>query len=131
MILFVFFYVSGDHRYLHVLTHSSPTRLSSDPRAVVPADADPHRRLAGPLAMLAPARDGIEDAMTALNGPRRVVRPLLHRAEHDQGAVADEFVHGTAEFEHDRRHHLPELRQQLGERIRWQRAAKQDRTSVG
>src|SRR3546814_17877721 len=79
--------------------------------------------------MLAPARDGIEDAMTALNGPRRVVRPLLHRAEHDQGAVADEFVHGTAEFEHDRRHHLPELRQQLGERIRWQRAAKQAETA--
>src|SRR3546814_17185623 len=26
----VVFYVSGDHRYLHVLTHSFPTRRSSD-----------------------------------------------------------------------------------------------------
>src|SRR3546814_4602052 len=28
--LFFFFYLFGDHRYLHVLTHSFPTRRSSD-----------------------------------------------------------------------------------------------------
>src|SRR3546814_20845775 len=71
----------ADHRELEL---AIPSEDADEHLAVVPADADPHRRLAGPLAMLAPARDGIEDAMTALNGPRRVVRPLLHRAEHDK-----------------------------------------------
>src|SRR3546814_16321539 len=27
---FIFFYITGDHRELHVLTHSFPTRRSSD-----------------------------------------------------------------------------------------------------
>src|SRR3546814_1650660 len=48
----------ADHRELEL---AIPSEDADEHLAVVPADADPHRRLAGPLAMLAPARDGIED----------------------------------------------------------------------
>src|SRR3546814_3502217 len=50
VIFLCFFVCSGDPRYLHVLTHSFPTRRSSDlrPRAAAsaaPADAPPPNRL--------------------------------------------------------------------------------------
>src|SRR3546814_6066900 len=48
IVICCFFYGYGDHRDLHVLTHSFPTRRSSDrPRAPAPASARRHNRARG------------------------------------------------------------------------------------
>src|SRR5216110_3935460 len=41
LLFFFFFYSHGDNRYLHKLTHSFPTRRSSDLGIVIAGDPDP------------------------------------------------------------------------------------------
>src|SRR3546814_5305948 len=64
-VVFFFFSGYGDHRDLHVLTHSFPTRRSSDLWASASAGAALRFRAASPNSMLVSRRSGVNRSMSA------------------------------------------------------------------
>src|SRR3546814_1976701 len=63
---FMFFYRHGDHRDLHVLTHSFPTRRSSD--LLKPAEMHRTQLAATAIDRVAPNRDAVVGEVAAYGG---------------------------------------------------------------
>src|SRR3546814_12004916 len=72
---FMFFYRHGDHRDLHVLTHSFPTRRSSD--LLKPAEMHRTQLAATAIDRVAPNRDAVVGEVAAYGGADL----LCYRAE--------------------------------------------------
>src|SRR3546814_16021739 len=73
-----FFYVTGDHRDLHVLTHSYPTRRSSDLACTLDADSDGEGKdVSGVLALALICSANFNQIGTLQ--PRRVVAEIAQK----------------------------------------------------